>query len=216
MAAAWWDRGHLLTARIAQYVLEESDPNTYNAAISILQPLRDIDPEWTVSEGDHMFTECATFADVIKKYQGGQYQKGWHFIDEPYLDKGGDIKDFDFTFDTHNVTEVLRALNLWFNKSDGYQDTYEYQQIMNRTYKDHTEKNGMSTALRFLIHYTGDVHQPLHATTRVDKDYERGDFGGNTVPLPSIKGAKNLHAVWDSVGYEYTGFEDLPFRDGEW
>lgn len=87
---------------------------------------------------------------------------------------------------------------------------------MNRTYKEHTERNGMSTAMRFLIHYTGDVHQPLHATTRVDSKYPRGDFGGNTVPLPDKEGANELHAVWDSVIYQYTGYEDLPFADAEW
>lgn len=87
---------------------------------------------------------------------------------------------------------------------------------MNHTYKDHGELNGMSTAMRFLIHYTGDVHQPLHATARVNHDYTRGDFGGNAVPLPDTSGAKNLHSVWDSVIYEYTGYQDLPFDSDSW
>lgn len=39
--------------------------------------------------------------------------------------------------------------------------------------------------MRLLIHYVGDVHQPLHATARVDHEYPRGDFGGNTVHLPN-------------------------------
>lgn len=87
---------------------------------------------------------------------------------------------------------------------------------MNHTYRDHSEKNGMSTAMRFLIHYTGDVHQPLHATARVDQNYRRGDFGGNAVALPSKSGAKNLHSVWDSVIYEFTGHTTLPFTDDAW
>lgn len=87
---------------------------------------------------------------------------------------------------------------------------------MNHTYKDHTELNGMSTAMRLLIHYTGDVHQPLHATSRVDHEYKQGDFGGNAVPLPSKSGAKNLHSVWDSVIYTYTGYGNLPYDDDGW
>jgi hypothetical protein len=63
--------------------------------------------------------------------------------------------------------------------------------------------------MRLLIHYAGDIHQPLHATSRVDDNYPSGDRGGNSFPLPAKDGTKNLHAVWDSVLYEYTGYETL-------
>lgn len=55
-------------------------------------------------------------------------------------------------------------------------------------------------ALRFLIHFVGDLHQPLHATTN-------GDRGGNCVPLkyfnrnPHPHGGSydpNLHHIWDT------------------
>lgn len=87
---------------------------------------------------------------------------------------------------------------------------------MNNTYKVHTEEVGQSTAMRFIIHYVGDLHQPLHSTTRVNHKYPRGDFGGNLVYLPNREGATNLHAVWDSVGYEFTGFANLPFNNSDW
>lgn len=183
--------------------------------ISILETLKIADPKWTSSEDKHPMVECATFADEIKS-KGGKWQSGWHFIDEPFLNEGGKISDYDFTADTHNVTEVIDALNMWMNKSEGYKETFEYETIMSHTYKDHSENNGLSYAMRFLIHYVGDVHQPLHATTRVNHEYERGDFGGNLVYLPDKEGAKNLHAVWDSVIYEFTGRAKLPFNDNDW
>lgn len=50
-------------------------------------------------------------------------------------------------------------------------------------------------ALKFVVHFVGDVHQPLHAGHARDK-------GGNTVQLrvPSASGERgsNLHAWWDS------------------
>ena len=59
-------------------------------------------------------------------------------------------------------------------------------------------------ALRFLIHFIGDVHQPLHCA------YRYGDLGGNMIPVNSFSGKKysfgpntemdyppSLHAVWD-------------------
>ncbi|MBM3728450.1 MAG: S1/P1 nuclease [Acidobacteria bacterium] len=45
--------------------------------------------------------------------------------------------------------------------------------------------------LRFLIHFLGDIHQPLHAATN-------HDAGGNCLPVQGI-GAGNLHSAWDST-----------------
>lgn len=46
-------------------------------------------------------------------------------------------------------------------------------------------------ALRFVVHFVGDVHQPLHATSDAD-------LGGNCELLdPQLGKAKNLHALWD-------------------
>ena len=66
------------------------------------------------------------------------------------------------------------------------------------------ENDAKSYALRLLIHYVGDIHQPLHATSRLDDKYPKGDAGGNFFKLPSEKSVTNLHAAWDSMVYEYT------------
>ena len=52
-------------------------------------------------------------------------------------------------------------------------------------------------ALRILVHVVGDIHQPLHAATRVSRAYPDGDHGGNFVKLRKNKIANNLHAYWD-------------------
>lgn len=53
-----------------------------------------------------------------------------------------------------------------------------------------------SIALRFLLHFTGDVHQPLHAATRFSQRYPNGDEGGGLYLIQSPY-AKNLHQLWD-------------------
>lgn len=47
-------------------------------------------------------------------------------------------------------------------------------------------------ALAFLIHFVGDLHQPMHAG-------DRGDKGGNDVKANYgiIAGRTNLHGIWD-------------------
>lgn len=48
-----------------------------------------------------------------------------------------------------------------------------------------------ASALKFVVHFVGDLHQPLHAGERADK-------GGNDVKLSFHGKLTNLHAVWDS------------------
>ena len=78
------------------------------------------------------------------------------------------------------------------------------------------ESDGKSFALRLLIHYIGDSHQPCHSITKVDSEYPSGDRGCNSERLPSLQGASNLHAVWDSVIYEEPGTQTLPFSSSNW
>ena len=48
-----------------------------------------------------------------------------------------------------------------------------------------------ATALRFLAHFTADVHQPLHVGRAEDR-------GGNRIAVRVGKRTTNLHAVWDA------------------
>lgn len=48
-----------------------------------------------------------------------------------------------------------------------------------------------ATALRFIVHIVGDLHQPLHAGNGTDK-------GGNDVRVRWFGKATNLHSVWDT------------------
>jgi hypothetical protein len=56
--------------------------------------------------------------------------------------------------------------------------------------------------LSWLIHLVGDIHQPLHATTRFTADATAGDEGGNLVNVSCSKSSAcpgELHAVWDDI-----------------
>lgn len=52
-------------------------------------------------------------------------------------------------------------------------------------------------ALKYLLHFVGDIHQPLHASDNQDR-------GGNCVLLTGA-GAPNLHAYWDTTVVEALG-----------
>jgi len=57
-----------------------------------------------------------------------------------------------------------------------------------------------STALRFLTHIIGDVHQPLHSCALFNDKFPHGDEGGNnfTIVYSPDPTMKELHAWFDS------------------
>ena len=41
-------------------------------------------------------------------------------------------------------------------------------------------------------------------------------MGGNLEKLPEVDGVDNLHAIWDSVAYQYAGYAELPYTAVSW
>ncbi len=187
-------------ARIAFDKLTAEAPDALKKANSLLSVASKDDPKFNDAEGDHPFVESATMADTIK-YRGGGWQSDWHFIDTPFLDEGGDASDFpDFKLSATNITAAIKGIMAWITEEPGYKEHFVYTTMMKHM-KD--EQYGQSYALRLLIHYMGDVHQPLHCLARLDKENPAGDRGGNTFEVPNHYDAKNLHSVWDAVIYEF-------------
>ncbi len=61
-------------------------------------------------------------------------------------------------------------------------------------------------ALKFLVHFVGDMHQPLHAGRRNDR-------GGNRFQVNFLGEGTNLHRVWDhdvlaSAGLEFSQYHE--------
>jgi hypothetical protein len=53
--------------------------------------------------------------------------------------------------------------------------------------------------LAYLYHLVGDIHQPLHAATRVTAANRDGDAGGNEFKIAGLPEVDNLHYYWDSA-----------------
>jgi hypothetical protein len=54
------------------------------------------------------------------------------------------------------------------------------------------DKWGAADALAFLIHFVGDIHQPLHTTTNADR-------GGTCQRVNVAPAEENLHYAWDDA-----------------
>lgn len=71
---------------------------------------------------NHPFVECATFADDIKSTYS--FQAPWHFVDQPYLDKGGELSDYQFVPDIYDLIQALTNLTNWISGSAEYTTSY--------------------------------------------------------------------------------------------
>lgn len=124
------------------------------------------------------FVDASTWADDERNLEPSTAP--WHFIDIPLDAKSlADVKNFCGSGGC--VTQaIVEQLAIFKDKSA--QDAKRV------------------TALRFIIHFVGDLHQPLHTA-------DNSDRGGNCVPVkyfrrnPRVHNnsyTPNLHHIWDT------------------
>lgn len=75
-------------------------------------------------------------------------------------------------------------------------------------------------ALRYILHFVGDAHQPLHSMAQDTDQFPSGDRGGNDFPVQEIRDwsdrpIKNLHIVWDFACGEYRNVKRPLDQNGE-
>ena len=162
-AQGWWENGHRTVARIAAARLTA-------AAQTRLSKLLDV-PD-TPDDVAEALARASTWADEIKKDRPETV--AWHYIDLTIQDKKAAFAER--CPDDNCLTARIRLFRAQLT-----------------TQKRASDPNPISDldALRFLVHFVGDVEQPLHSVSDADQ-------GGNCEPLDPLRGtAKNLHALWD-------------------
>jgi len=206
-AFAWNDRGHMTVAYIAYQHLKPATRDRVNQLLRLNPNYGDwsstVDKEAPEASADDrnlmIFMLAATWADRIKRdatyikdgSQGGNRPEGspdpgkntgyddlmmhkyWHFIDTPFSKDGTPLP----AIPTPNAQERIAL----------------FRTVLASTSADPLK----SYDLTWLLHLVGDVHQPLHASTRVSSSDPHGDSGGNLVKLgcPHCE----LHAFWDDL-----------------
>lgn len=125
------------------------------------------------------FSQACVWPDDIRKKPGDH--PTWHYRDLAFFDN---IEEHPIPHDEENATWAL-AKNRAILRDPSASDADK------------------AVALSWVGHIVGDVHQPLHATTRCDAVHPDGDMGGNLFPI-QIDGVEhaNLHKFWDSVALE--------------
>jgi hypothetical protein len=178
-AHGWGCEGHEIVALIALKHLQPQIVNQVNAILNA-SPISATLKRYCRTSGLPAIADVATWADDIRSDQPetGPY----HFVDIP-LTATRDKYDINQVCQQTCVVDVIGKFA---------------QQL-----KTTADPKLRADALRFLIHFVGDIHQPLH-------DESNGDRGGNCVAVeyeeevPRETNSQrddyypNLHAVWDT------------------
>ena len=147
----------------------------------MLMYLWDSDPDLMPYEATHHWVESATFADDIK-YHGHAWQSDYHFKQTPYIAEGK-ASDYDIKTKSRDLTVAIPNLIAMISGKDGdsYKDSLIYASI--KGYYPDDDDLANSFALRLLIHYVGDIHQPFHCEDKFSSETPDGDKGANVFPL---------------------------------
>ncbi|KAI1329919.1 putative nuclease S1 precursor [Xylariaceae sp. FL0255] len=124
------------------------------------------------NDTEHYLAGVATWADSIRYTKWGRFTKNFHFIDAK--DDPPTYCGVDFERDCKEDGCVVSSIQNYTSQLlDG--DLFAWRRMQ---------------AAKFVIHFVGDIHQPLHT-----EDVARG---GNGIHVMWEGKEFNLHHVWDS------------------
>jgi hypothetical protein len=164
-ALAYWEYGH---ATVASVAWQQMRPDTRRAVARLLAQGRLLEtPTCPVAT----IEQASVWADCIKPLGDRfAYAYSWHY---------------------QNVN-VCKPFDLKAACKDGYCVSAQIERNARLLADPTVPQREKVMALAFLVHFVGDLHQPMHAG-------DHDDLGGNKVAANYglIGGRTNLHSIWD-------------------
>jgi len=126
------------------------------------------------SAGTSNFVTAAVWADDFKSQLGSGI---WHYIDLPFSLDGTSTNGF-----VPAAFDVVKAINLSISTLGS----------------STSAQTNQATYLRYLLHFVGDIQQPLHCSDAFYSSQPNGDAGGNGFYISGTW--SKLHYLWDDGG----------------
>ena len=196
ISLAWDDVGHKTTAYIAW---QRMTPDAREAVIKILRAAPEdshlsayymqYGPEPEQTRKLEYFMLVSTWADIVRdRVFENRYKKyhksNWHYDDTFWKQVAGSV-------------ELLTGFE---EGGVAVSKLTEFDKVIRNSSATEKEK---AIAIAWIMHLTGDLHQPLHTSARVTDVEPKGDQGGNLFLLTPQgtprENQVNLHWFWDSI-----------------
>jgi hypothetical protein len=164
-AAAYWEYTHRMVASIAW---DQIKPETRTRLRALMREGHRLEtPECPVGT----LEDASLWADCIKPMGDRfSYQSSWHY---------------------QNVN-ICKPFSLRDACKDGNCVSAQIERNARLLADKKLPVRERVMALAYLVHFVGDLAQPMHGG-------DRGDLGGNQVPVTYgiVEGRTNLHGIWD-------------------
>lgn len=194
-AAAWGNEGHTLVCQIA---LDRLTP----AGLAFLNNVRALD-----TDIEDPFEDCQTCSpNHPSDGRPTSFLQGCIWPDESRRDT------FKDTYEYHYINTPMAAGNFDLLRDCGTFDCAVIaiqrftQYLAKEPSTSSRERERRALSLRFLSHFVGDLHQPLHVG-------HIEDLGGNKIKVKFTENGQtrndNLHAVWDSAVLRRAGLTTI-------
>jgi hypothetical protein len=184
----WWCESHMLIAQVAKDNLDPEVLKKVNENIKWFSETNDFPLANDI-------VDVACWADDLKSKNKLYAMEEWHFINLPYNPYNMTIPYFEKLNVVYETNEMGRAL----------EELHKHKSV-NEWVK--------SFSLANMIHFYGDVHQPLHATEYYNPKYfPNGDEGGLLFDIYIENYPMKLHFAWDSVCRKYIDAPTRPLND---
>ncbi len=194
-ANAWWEAGHMTVANIAYAHLSPSAKEKIDKLLPLMAAENTVKYKYDFNPAhpNYTFMALSKWADDLKAYPNYlSTMTTWHYIESPYVIDDTKVPEL---IPRDNVVTALDQLKRSLNS----EKANDYVKVRN---------------LSLIIHFVGDIHQPLHTIELYSVDFPKSDRGGNLYDVKYTEAngyeIRNLHKLWDSginlfpsYGYSY-------------
>ena len=129
--------------------------------------------------GGATLADVSTWADEVRNQADYRHTAPWHFVNLPLGLSYAQLQQQVAGMTQENAYSALLK---------------EENDLANPA----TPRDAKAEALKFIVHFVGDIHQPMHISRAEDK-------GGNTIQLNYEGMGTNLHSLWDTKLLEHAG-----------
>lgn len=181
----WGAQGHRVVAQIAERRLAQTSPAALERAQEFLRANNN-SGDCAPCDDARNFAAVANDPDDFRQIELALVTRDWHFVNidiaHPKYDQGRDCPNGDC---------VVRRID-------------RMVEILRDPKRNNCDRE---SALIYLIHFMGDMHQPFHAGFGRLPNGDP-DLGGNRVRVTFDGRDTNLHSAWDSRIIEKQGRSD--------
>ena len=205
-AMAWGGGGHRIIARLAmRQIRREAEAGDRDARL-----VRKIVYQAIATDSTATLESASVFPDVVRGKDPYKFADNWHFVSIPRTESAYDAASQCKVKDTAPEGDCAVGGLAHFRKVLLAQGGVANKEALD--------------AVSFIIHFVGDLHQPLHTSEDFSfiHDGKPGDRGGNFRPVCFLRVSqggctqtfngersnKNLHATWDKFMIIETGKDD--------